>query len=226
MRPTTSRLSGARPALALLLFINLFNYVDRQVLAAVVPSIEHSFFGAGASGGSSTLQAIQDWCRVHLGFKPELALIGVLVHGVHGPVHDRRADFRPPRRALFALGARRRRRRPLEPGQRRLGPGGDVLRAPADPLPRRRRGGGVRAGGADDPLRPLSGRAPRPDPRLVLHGDPGGQRARLRARRRRGGLVHRRPRRPPARDPRRELALGVLPRRAARHRCSGSLRSS
>ena len=61
MRPTTSRLSGARPALVLLLFINLFNYVDRQVLAAVVPSIEHSFFGAGASGGSSTLQAIQDF---------------------------------------------------------------------------------------------------------------------------------------------------------------------
>ena len=38
---------GARPALVLLLLINLFNYVDRQVLAAVVPSIERSFFGGG-----------------------------------------------------------------------------------------------------------------------------------------------------------------------------------
>jgi MFS family permease len=98
VRPTTSRLSGARPALALLLFINLFNYVDRQVLAAVVPSIEHSFFGAGASGGSSTLQAIQDWCRVHLGFKPELALIGVLsmafmvLYMIGAPIFGRLAE--------------------------------------------------------------------------------------------------------------------------------------
>ena len=38
----------ARGPRSLLLFINLFNYVDRQVLAAVVPSIERSFFGVGA----------------------------------------------------------------------------------------------------------------------------------------------------------------------------------
>jgi predicted MFS family arabinose efflux permease len=37
-------LPGARMALALLLTINLFNYIDRQVLAAVEPSIRAEFF--------------------------------------------------------------------------------------------------------------------------------------------------------------------------------------
>ena len=38
---------GARSALVLLLLINLFNYIDRQVLAAVVKPIKQTFFGAG-----------------------------------------------------------------------------------------------------------------------------------------------------------------------------------
>ncbi len=38
-------LPGAQSALVLLLVINLFNYIDRQVLASVVPSIEKEFFG-------------------------------------------------------------------------------------------------------------------------------------------------------------------------------------
>jgi MFS family permease len=38
-----TRLPGARPALILLLLINLFNYIDRQVLAAVVPAIQKEF---------------------------------------------------------------------------------------------------------------------------------------------------------------------------------------
>ena len=40
------RKSGARTALALLLAINLFNYIDRQILAAVEPSIRATFFEA------------------------------------------------------------------------------------------------------------------------------------------------------------------------------------
>jgi hypothetical protein len=40
-------LPGARPALVLLLSINLFNYIDRQVLAAVVDPIKRTFFGVG-----------------------------------------------------------------------------------------------------------------------------------------------------------------------------------
>ena len=39
--------SGARTALWLLLGINLFNYIDRYVLAAVEPEIEAHFFAPG-----------------------------------------------------------------------------------------------------------------------------------------------------------------------------------
>ena len=39
-------ISGARSALFLLLTINLFNYIDRQVLAALEPDIRASFFAA------------------------------------------------------------------------------------------------------------------------------------------------------------------------------------
>jgi MFS family permease len=41
--PSTA-LPGARLALTLLLFINLFNYIDRQVLAALEPNIRAEFF--------------------------------------------------------------------------------------------------------------------------------------------------------------------------------------
>ena len=100
-------MQGARPALALLLLINLFNYVDRQVLAAVVPSIEKSFFGGGER--SAALEAIQSWCRAHLGFRPELALIGVLsmafmvLYMIGAPVFGRLAE-RHSRWALVGIG--------------------------------------------------------------------------------------------------------------------------
>jgi MFS family permease len=48
MEPVGKRpLSGAQSALFLLLAINLFNYIDRQVLAALEPDIRASFFAAG-----------------------------------------------------------------------------------------------------------------------------------------------------------------------------------
>src|SRR5713226_4796464 len=46
-KPAASRqspLPGTRTALVLLLSINLFNYIDRQVLAAVVPKIKQEFY--------------------------------------------------------------------------------------------------------------------------------------------------------------------------------------
>ena len=47
MEPVEKRpLSGARGALFLLLAINLFNYIDRQVLAALEPDIRATFFSA------------------------------------------------------------------------------------------------------------------------------------------------------------------------------------
>jgi MFS family permease len=48
MDPAGNKLmSGARSALFLLLAINLFNYIDRQVLAALEPDIRASFFAPG-----------------------------------------------------------------------------------------------------------------------------------------------------------------------------------
>jgi MFS family permease len=97
---------GARPALVLLLLINLFNYIDRQVLAAVVDPIKEAFFGAGSKGArSASLDAFQAWCGSHLGFKPELALIGVLsmafmvTYMVGAPLFGRLAE----RRSRWAL---------------------------------------------------------------------------------------------------------------------------
>ena len=47
MANDSARNPGARTALALLLGINLFNYIDRFVLAAVEPNIRASFFAPG-----------------------------------------------------------------------------------------------------------------------------------------------------------------------------------
>jgi MFS family permease len=70
---------GARLALAVLLSINLFNYIDRYVLAGVVDGVQKSFFPKGGSQPiSPALQRLQDWCQGTLGFKPELALLGLL----------------------------------------------------------------------------------------------------------------------------------------------------
>jgi MFS family permease len=99
----------ARLAVALLLLINLFNYVDRQVLAAVVPWIERAFFGGEGGARSAGLEALQNWCRTHLGFQPELALIGVLsmafmvLYMVGAPIFARLAE-RHPRWTLVGVG--------------------------------------------------------------------------------------------------------------------------
>jgi len=74
---THAALPGARSALALLLFINLFNYIDRQVLAAVVPDVRHAFFGANGAVDSG-LGGWLNWFQTSFGFKPENALIGLL----------------------------------------------------------------------------------------------------------------------------------------------------
>ena len=62
----------------LLVLINLFNYIDRQVLAAVVGPIKATFFGAGGAGAGETLTAVMNWFQHRLGFKPVDALIGLL----------------------------------------------------------------------------------------------------------------------------------------------------
>jgi MFS family permease len=67
-------LPGARAALTLLLCINLFNYIDRQVLAAVVPYLRP----LAQDLGDSPLATILQWLQGLLGSNPENALIGLL----------------------------------------------------------------------------------------------------------------------------------------------------
>ena len=73
-------LPGARPALLLLLGINLLNYMDRQVLAAVVPDLRKAFFEAptGTEVQNSSVAAFLNGFQHAFGIKPENALIGVL----------------------------------------------------------------------------------------------------------------------------------------------------
>lgn len=70
--------SSARSALVLLLAINLFNYLDRYVLAAVVPNIREEFFRAGAISDATAVGKFLIWFQKTFGFAPEAALIGSL----------------------------------------------------------------------------------------------------------------------------------------------------
>ena len=91
---------GARTALLLLVLINLFNYMDRQILSAVVGPIKAAFFGAstGANASSDSLAAIMEWSQQNLGFKPEDALVGLLgtafllMYMIGAPVFGRLAE--------------------------------------------------------------------------------------------------------------------------------------
>jgi MFS family permease len=105
---------GARAALVLLLCINLLNYIDRYVLAAVVPFIRATFFPAadaqafGAAGGSLTDRFLV-WFQHSFGFTPANALIGALsmafmvTYMVAAPVFGRMAE-RSSRWVLIAVG--------------------------------------------------------------------------------------------------------------------------
>ncbi len=107
-----ARFPGANSALALLLLINLFNYIDRQVLAAVVGPIKKTFFGPNGevtSAVGTSLNAVIQWFQGQLGFKPEDALLGLLgtafmlTYMIGAPVFARMAEIRS-RWALVALG--------------------------------------------------------------------------------------------------------------------------
>ncbi len=77
LRMPQSAVAGAKPALMLLLAINLFNYIDRQVLAAVVPNIREHFFAHGVEQGP-VVEALLSVLRPFFGNNPENALIGLL----------------------------------------------------------------------------------------------------------------------------------------------------
>jgi len=103
---------GARSALALLLAINLFNYIDRQVVSAVVGPIKRTFFNESGdliAEGSDSLNAAIHWFEHQVGFKPEDALLGLLgtafmvMYMIGAPLFARLADRRS-RWHIVALG--------------------------------------------------------------------------------------------------------------------------
>lgn len=57
--PLETRLPGARRALALLLAINLFNYIDRSILSALEPEISKSFFAPGDADALAKMGLLQ-----------------------------------------------------------------------------------------------------------------------------------------------------------------------
>jgi MFS family permease len=66
---------GARAALALLLAINLFNYIDRYVLASTLAFISNEpQFLSGKSGVATFV----NWFQNAFGFEPKMALLGLL----------------------------------------------------------------------------------------------------------------------------------------------------
>src|SRR5215471_3246315 len=67
----------ARSALMLLLLINLFNYIDRYLLAAVMPQIEKAFFSSPERSGNFVLYLVARFQHA-FGFTPRLALGGLL----------------------------------------------------------------------------------------------------------------------------------------------------
>jgi MFS family permease len=74
-----AHLPGAYSALALLLMINMFNYIDRYILAAAVGPIKRTFFAEGGTvTDSPALNAVLHWSQSQLGFKPDDALLGLL----------------------------------------------------------------------------------------------------------------------------------------------------
>jgi MFS transporter, Spinster family, sphingosine-1-phosphate transporter len=106
------KLPGAKSALALLLLINLFNYVDRQVLSAVIGPIKRTYFAQNGEVGAAVggfLGALIHWFQTQLGFKPEDALLGLLgtafmlTYMIGAPVFARLAERRS-RWRLVALG--------------------------------------------------------------------------------------------------------------------------
>ena len=93
-------------AMALLLSMNLFNYIDRQVLAAVEPEIRRDLVLAANPRRSA--RDGED---------------GLALDRLSGFLHDRRPRLRLARGPMVAVAAGRPGHRPVEPGQRRQRPG-------------------------------------------------------------------------------------------------------
>ena len=92
-------MSGASAALGLLILINLFNYIDRYVLAAVVTDIDRSFFSSPGRTGVGVADFLIKFEQL-FGFTPKAALEGSLstafmvMYMVAAPIFGRLAERR------------------------------------------------------------------------------------------------------------------------------------
>src|ERR1044071_6629762 len=97
-RGPSGPLPGARSALILLLAINLFNYIDRQVLAAVEPEIRKELFPeANAENADPEIKAA---ARSRMGW---LGSAFLLTYTIAAPIFGFLAD-RMPRWWLIGVG--------------------------------------------------------------------------------------------------------------------------
>ena len=106
----SSAVPGANRMLALLLVINLFNYIDRQVLSAVLPLLQLD---------ASLFFTDRPLAQFKLGLLTSAFLVTYTI-----AVADLRLVRRPRRRRWLH---RRHRRQPLEPRQRRLRSGRQAI---------------------------------------------------------------------------------------------------
>lgn len=70
--------TGARTALLILLLLNLFNYIDRQILAAVVPYLKSEFLAPGQDHGWLIDKLLSVLGSILGSHNPENALMGLL----------------------------------------------------------------------------------------------------------------------------------------------------
>src|SRR5262249_10741948 len=71
-------LPGARAALILLLAINLFNYIDRQVLAALEEPIENELFPRAVSPNGSEVQT-DKYAKTKMGMLPTAFMVSYML---------------------------------------------------------------------------------------------------------------------------------------------------
>jgi MFS transporter, Spinster family, sphingosine-1-phosphate transporter len=91
----TAPLPGARTALALLLCINLFNYIDRQVLAALVPSIEKDYFPSSVEGSAGEDEGPDKFMRAKIGLLQTAFMVSyMLIAPIFGWLADRTSRWR------------------------------------------------------------------------------------------------------------------------------------
>ena len=165
---SSTKFPHAKAALTLLLFINLFNYIDRYLLALGNALYRENFFLFAARPrrlGCPPAGPVPASLRFHA----EAGFGRTAFYRLHRHLHVICSTVWTAGRTLLALGACRRGHLRLELGQRRIRLGGNLPGLAGDALLRRNRGGCLRAGSSGHHLGSISDSTPWPGPFLVLH---------------------------------------------------------